>query len=383
MKRLAAIVTIAMVAIFGHQGPVIAADLQVVGPPATVFAWASDRCAPNHIPDAPARAFRDSTGQVHLFASHNVNRAQRGPGLDALRADCAVVFQGSRRDDPGAYDDFVWLTAFYTEDGETVQALGHAEFHGNLRRDLCPAAQYMACWRNAVIGAVSRDRGLSFARAGTVATLPYRYDPSPGRPTGYFSPSNIIAVGAYRYAFVFAEAYEAQRRGPCLLRTERIDDPAAWRAWDGRDFTIAFVDPYRGAVAKPDAHVCAPIPGIGSTVGAVVRQTGSGAFIAVTAAVRAERSGEPPVPGIWYATSRDLVRWSPPRLLMKAPLMFAFGCGDKEVFAYPSLLDPDSPSRNFDTVGDRAFLYLTRFNMTDCKLPMNRDLVRYKVTIAP
>ena len=66
---------------------------------------------------------------------------------------------------------------------------------------------------------------------------------------------------------------------------------------------------------------------------------------------------------------------------MAAPQMFKFACEDKAVFAYPSLLDPDSPSRNFDTVGDRAYLYLTRFNMTDCKLPMNRDLVRYPVKI--
>ena len=49
-------------------------------------------------------------------------------------------------------------------------------------------------------------------------------------------------------------------------------------------------------------------------------------------------------------------------------------------FAYPSLIDPDSPSRNFETSDDQAFLYVNRFN---AEYYLDRDLIRYPVQITP
>ncbi len=370
----------------GAEEPTL--TLGAAGGVETVFSWAHDRCADADIPDAPARAFRDSAGIVHLIAAHWTNRALAGPRLDAVRPDCRTLFEAGGDADPAAHDDRVWLAAFQTVDGETIVALGHMEYQGHRHAGRCPAGDYRACWRNSVVQLLSTDGGRSFGspgangRAAVVATLPDPYDGVAGRPTGYFSPSNIVSLGDHLFAFVFAESYGAQARGPCLLRTDQIIDPTAWRAFDGQGFTVS-LGQVRATAARPayERRGCTPVQAPASTITSVARDRASGRFIALIAARRSPRPGEPAVTGIWYMTSADLLEWSKPRLLFAAPLMFAYRCGDPEVFAYPSLLDPDSPSPTFESVGDRAFLYLTRFNMRTCDLPRDRDLVRIPVTI--
>ena len=209
----------------------------------TVFRWQTDRCSPSDIPDAPARAFRDSSGVVHLIAGHEVNRALVGPTLADAKIACDVLFEGGHADDPQQYDDRVWLAAFHTDDGMKIAALGHAEFHGHLRPALCPSRQYRSCWTNAVIGLTSADGGRRFQRqpgaAALVAALPNPYTPDIGRQVGYFSPSNIVTFGEDKYVFVFAEPYREQKRGACLLRTRSPADPGSWRAWDGVGFSVS------------------------------------------------------------------------------------------------------------------------------------------------
>jgi hypothetical protein len=47
-------------------------------------------------------------------------------------------------------------------------------------------------------------------------------------------------------------------------------------------------------------------------------------------------------------------------------------------WAYPSLIDPASRSRNLDTVGRRAYLYFSRANQP-CDSGLDRDLLRVPV----
>jgi hypothetical protein len=354
----------------------------VEGDEDVVFLWRKDRCDDNQYPDAPARAYRDASGVVHLFASHYDNRAFTGPSLDSVRIDCRSTYVGRRADDPMGFDDRVWLTSFHTRDGRNVVALGHAEYHGHLRPALCPWRDYRSCWWNAVVGLASDDGGASFSRptgaASIVAAPRGPYDPSVRRPVGYFSPSNMLEWEGSLYAFVFAEAYGEQRRGPCLLRSAAPKDPSAWRAWDGRDFTVT-LGSAASAEGDPKPGVCVPVPGLGATVTSVVRREGFNDFIALIAATR----NEPRVAtGIYFSLSPDLLRWSPPRLLMEAPLMFKYGCEDAAAYGYPALLDSESRSRNFESVGSSAWLYLTRFTIENCKLAKERDLIRYRVRIA-
>jgi hypothetical protein len=56
-------------------------------------------------------------------------------------------------------------------------------------------------------------------------------------------------------------------------------------------------------------------------------------------------------------------------------------CPRSAPLGYPSLLDPNSVSRNFETVGDNAQLFLTRFNLQNCEVSLDRDLIRFPVKI--
>ena len=67
-------------------------------------------------------------------------------------------------------------------------------------------------------------------------------------------------------------------------------------------------------------------------------------------------------------------------MLVEVPLPWTVDdSGSDTSMLYPSLLDPTSPSRNFDTVGDTAYLYYTRMNAGQASL--DRDLLRVAVTV--
>lgn len=365
--------------------PAHAGDLAVTpaGPMETVFDAATDACEGWDVPDAPARAWRAADGSVRLVAAHHRARVFSGPSLDRPGYDCTVVFSGSRRDDPAAHDDFGWLAAPIPLPDGRVAALVHDEFHGHRRRVLCPRGDYMACWRNTVTLTVSTDGGRSFGPPRFVAELPYRYRGDLARRAGIFSPSNVVARDGWHHAFVFAEAYGAQRRGVCLLRSRDPADPASWRAWGGKDFSIRFADPYAEDIADPAAHVCAPLSGLPFTIGGVVRHAPSGRFVAVMAGRRAPVPGAEPVTGIWSSSSADLIAWTPLRLVWAAPLLTARDCAQEHAYAYPALIDRDAATPGFEDSDGTADLYLTRMALKGCKTGTSRDLIRFPVTIAP
>ncbi len=263
----------------------------------------------------------------------------------------------------------------------------HEEFQGNRRPWLCPSGRYMDCWYNALVAATSTDGGRSFHRdapgvAALVAALPTRFEATRGHHAGYFNPSGMVDQAGATVMMTFATAAGAQAEGNCLMRTTDIADPHGWRAWDGAGFGVRFVDPYAAAVpAGP--HTCAPVDPahLRWPVTSLVRHRPSGRFLALMqdGARRAEDGG-----GVFYSTSTDLLHWSEPVRLLPATGLGRWRCGDPDPpVAYPSLLDPDSPSPDFGDVGNTAVLFLTRLNMPGCRPTMDRDLVRLFVTLSP
>ena len=353
------------------------ASVTVTGEPATVFRKATDACDAGDIPDAPARAIRDASGRVRLFATHWVNRSFTGPDLLSLTPDCRVAFRGGDDPDPARFDDRLWLASPWTEDGRRVLALVHGEYQGHRHPGRCPSGRYMDCWWNAISLAVSADGGATFTRpAGgpaVVAALPYRYDPQARRHVGLFNPTGLVSEGGALHALAFTEGYREQRRGNCLLRAENPWSAASWRAWDGTAFAARMPDPYAGE-PDPERQRCAPVaPGaLRWPATALLRHAPSGAYLALMQGGGA----------VWVSASRDLLRWSEPTRVMDALGHGAWRCGDPAPLAYPSLLDPASPSRAFETVGDAALLFATRFVPTpDCRLGMERDLIRLRVRV--
>jgi hypothetical protein len=360
-------------------------DVRVTGTEETVFDWSQNACEGADIPDAPARAFRDASGRVQLISSHYVNRRMIGPDLNHLTRDCHVIMRSTLNPDPAKFDDREWIHSPYTPDGTKVYALVHDEYQGQTHPGRCPSGEYFPCWYNAVTSAVSTDGGNTFGQAtppdNLVAAIPYPYAPDSG-PAGLFQSSNIVHNGAdgYYYALVRAQRYRAQQQGTCVMRTRDLSDPKSWRAWNGEAFAVRFIDPYLQPDEPPKEHVCHPVSfdEIQLMVESLTFNTYLNRYLLVGTAAGSTPEGNA-TSGIYYSTSENLVDWTPRKLILQAESRHTYACGDADPVAYPSLLDPESTSRNFETTGDRAYLYYTRFNYASCKETPDRDLVRVPI----
>ncbi|MFO1118221.1 MAG: hypothetical protein U1E28_21340 [Beijerinckiaceae bacterium] len=347
-----------------------------------------DRCAPVDLPDVNPRAYRAADGSVVMFALHFQARALRGPGLDHLKIDCHVALASHEDADPAKYDGRRYITATWTADGRNVAALVHDEYHAETHPGRCITTDALACWWNAILAFRSTDGGANFAPADpmVLAATPFRQDVGQTRHRGFFNPSNMFGKDGFVYAFVSTTGWTGQQPGECLIRTRDPMDSSKWRAWDGRDFTVRWRDPY-GPKSDAPQPACATIEPFGYAVGAVVRHRPSGNFVAVWEAPRVE--GRFPFTGLYYATSRDLIHWSQAALLAATPNT-AQPCGasgdvnrDGWITSYPSLLDPDAKGRNFDDAGDTPYLYYARIRNVGCTPAGERALMRQRVAISP
>lgn len=352
----------------------------VVGPSQVMFDWTTDRCLRWDSPDTPARAWRDQD-QIIMLAGAEQTRLSWGPSLEEMHRDCRIVHEGAEVDDPAAFDDRTWITSPYIEESGRLTALAHVEYHGHTRPGACLAAAYSPCWWNSIVE-LSANPNFTAEPAGAslVAALPIRYTTTQTRRQGYFNPSNIINRDGYLYAFLFAEDAFPQLRGACLIRRPVGGQPESWRAWDGDGFKIFFIDPYRDAAVDPTRHVCVPVPGVLSTISSIVRRSGTDIYMAVTPTTSRGSDGIERH-GIWWMTSTDLIHWTSPNLLLEVPLLWRRDCETDAAYAYPSLIDPDSPTANFETVDEEFWLYLVRIRLDKtCKTGPQRDLVRFPIS---
>ncbi len=358
----------------------------LAGSPERVYDPKRDGCTPSDIPDVNARAVRTADGSVALTALHFINRALRGPDLDHLKIDCNVVLSSAQSADPAAYDGRRFITSLWTDDGKTIAALVHNEYHADHFPGRCLYNEELPCWYNSVLAFRSADGGESFTRSTplVVAAAPFRQDIGQGHHRGFFNPSNIFSDGRQKYALIATTGWDNQPAGTCLFRNADPLNSAGWRAFDGTAFSIRYDDPYSGRSFAPTA--CAPVGPFGFPVGAVVRHRPSGLFLAIWAAPK--NDAERPVDGFYVASSRNLIDWSGPRLLLAGKTMMSPACaadgsgGESSVVAYPSLLDAKATGRNFDNVGDEAWLYYTAIKVEGCTPGAERVLLRRKIGIA-
>jgi hypothetical protein len=85
------------------------------------------------------------------------------------------------------------------------------------------------------------------------------------------------------------------------------------------------------------------------------------------------------VSGFYYSVSNDLITWSEPKLIKEATRFQSYKCGDPDPVLYGSVLDPASDSRNFETTGQRPYLYFARLHFHACNLTLDRDLLRLPI----
>jgi len=364
--------------------PIINPVLEITGEEQLVFDWDGDRCADVNIPDLAFRAFKDENDQVQAIISSDISYRMVGPDLNNLAMDCDPIMTSKNNPDPSQYTDKQWVAATYTEDGQTIYALVHNEYQGHVHPGQCPQDDYFACWDNSITLAVSTDGGESFTEAYAppshlIARFPYPYKAGAG-PEGFRAPSNIIrAKDGYLYNFFNVSEYETQNQWVCIMRTDDISRPDSWRFWDGVGFNGQFADPYIDTIENPLDHICAPLDqeNIGHALNeSITYNTYLDKYVLI--GISADWLDEREVWGFYYAFSNDLVHWTKRKLLMEIDLPWTVEFPGSDLsYLYPSLIDPDSDSRNFDTTGKTAYLYYTRNNFGHASL--DRDLIRIPV----
>ena len=364
------------------------ARLEVSGEQEVVFDWSTDRCEDFNIPDLAVRAFRDAEENVNLVLAHPTAYRMTGSDLNELSIDCDPIHASLNDPDPAVFADNTWISATYTQDGETIYALGHNEYQGHTHPGKCPQNDYFACWYNSITLLISTDGGESFVPAVEppghfVAGLPVQYEAGKGA-YGLRAPSNIIqGPDGYYYTFVNLASERSERQYVCALRTLDLSDPAGWRFWDGEGFNGRFINPYLEPDAAPAEHLCQPyaIDQIGHALNEnITYNTVLERFVLI--GISADQIDGREVWGFYYAFSKDLAEWTRRQLLIEVPLPWTVESPGSDLsYLYPSLLDPDSPDRNFATTDQTAYLYFTRNNSGHSSL--DRDLVRVPVKFVP
>lgn len=247
----------------------------------------------------------------------------------------------------------------------------------------CPSGDYKKCWYNAITFAKSTNKGRTYSHAITphhlVASAPYPYEPDTD-PWGIFSPSNIIynANDGYYYVMLHLEKRFLQEWGTGVMRTRTLDDPKSWRAWNGKDFNVRFINPYTEPDADPSQHICQPVSRdeISKMHESLTFNTYFNKFLLVGSHGQWDHERKKFIHGFCYSLSDDLIHWTKAKLIMEAKFPWTPNLPG-EILLYPSLLDPNDTSRNFEVTGRRPYLYYTRFHpYTPQNRGLDRDLVR-------
>jgi hypothetical protein len=341
---------------------------------AVVFETPQQSCNPNDIPDAMARAFRDSTGTVHLVAASSELFQSIGPTLDTVQHSCEVGHYSANDANPADFNDQTWIDSFYTLDGKKIAGLTHMEYHGWAHTGRCTFKNgYNGCEYDSDTYHESSDGGYHFnsfkAPANFLAGVPYKYVRDAG-PSGYSVDTNIIERDGWYYAMVTAWQWPPNCTGStgphrCLtpngggpIRTQNVFDASSWRGWNGKDFCVSFVDPYPGPVEHPQEHVYTPVPYMDVVTGINVFQPSN----IVVAVLWNPWNNEYGAKGFYLSTSTDLVHWTKPTLVATVEQFLAQEPTGNWSYAYFSLIDPAAPDLSFSVIGDHPYLYYVRFD---------------------
>lgn len=349
---------------------------EITGQQEVVFDWSREACEEHDIPDLPPRAFKDRDDQVHLIAGE---LRSIGPDLGSQTHLCEGVIPSHADPDPANFNDDEMVSATYTEDGETIYALVHNEYHGWEHPGQCTSNEAFDCWYNGVTLAISSDGGASFQHPLTppdhlVASYPEPYKTDSG-PSGAFSPTSIVKGPDEAYYAIFRiTSSQHEYMWSCLMRSDNLADPGSWRFWDGNGFDGSFVNPYTDSYDHADDHVCEEVNS--NNIGLNPTSLTYNGYL--DRYMLLGDSSEDSTEGIYYSLSRDLVNWTKQRLIFEGPSPGSELNPSDIGYLYSGILDPKSTSPSFDTVGKTAYIYVTRFNDTTGGSG-DRDLIRFPV----
>ena len=362
-----------------------------LGAKEVVIAYNTDRCPDQEAPDGPPRFVRSEDGSLVMFDGRSY--VNRGADFGSLKRDCSVpALLAAKRPTAESYENGEMLWAVYRE-GTRWHALIHNEFHDPVASNCQPPDPYSAnfCTYNSITYAVSTQGARWFSKpsppAHVVSPAPNAWvPPSSPVPTGqwvvegYFAPTNIVrgSDGLF-YSLLYAIPSQSNQsvQGPCAIRTDNLDDPASWRAWDGSGFSLRMTSPYLTGAPAPICTFLKTNLGAGH----IVYSTYLDRYMHVGQAQHLSDGRDPC--GIFYALSADLIHWSDQKLLAEANV-FDFcdtnpqgpGVLEPVKVYYSSIVDHADTTTNFERAGRTPHLYYVRFNQG----VYDRDLVRVPLT---
>lgn len=348
--------------------------------PEVVYHYQTQRCDWRSIPDSPARAYRREDGSVVLIAAHFRNRIFEGSSFDDLRPNCTVLSQGRESANPEDYDDRFWVQSLIPLGNGRILGLASQEYSGIRHDGVCQkGVDKPECWYLALVGLEANDRDFSFKllprKERLIAGSNKPFDPSINA-AGFLTLTNTVFDGDYAYFIAWTEdAAEPGGRGNCLFRAHRSNLETGWQMLSGGEF-VSPPKPYPADGGSPVQAKCDRLGGsdmLGKIRSLVWLETRN-AWLVVWS-TRVNGAG-----GIYYSTSHDLRNWSSAALLTShEPPWGSDGSGT--FYDYPSVIDHHSDSPIFQTAGASFHLYLTRLNWEQDRKRMDRDLVRFKVTV--
>jgi hypothetical protein len=367
-----------------------------------VFDYRSDRCEDLDLPDVFAHAIKTSNGIMLVSGNAPVNYFLFGNDFNSLERSCSPALISGDQWEVDAFDHQEWITSVYSEDGKTIHALVHNEYHDpyaiKCKQGITDPSN--PCWYNFISYAKSTDGGITFGQPASpnhlVAMLPFKWNPDAAPrgappPHGYMGPSNIIKHLGYFYCMMFGltSNTDANKSGTCIMRTDDLTSPGSWKIWDGEGFNIPLLNPY----ASPPQDSSAYLPTfVGPNTlrglhGSLTWNSYLNQFMLVGTGVYPVNGTE--TCGFYFSLSDDLLNWSQPQLLRETLLGWS-PCARQNPEqaaknirqeAYPSLIDHDAPDLSFTSADSTVFLYFMQ-NMDNWEQGgwgYRRNLVRIPV----
>lgn len=372
------------------------------------------------VPDIPARAFvanatssilnaskRDAEIVIQLICGAVGYHEMHGPTLFRQTRSCDIAWNATKDGDPSHFAGNEFIDSPVRFDNGTVVALIHTEYPGD-RYNACHIAStaatltdtplqrthrpqrrlqrrhfdppghltYPTCWMVTIGLGISYDWGHTWQHITDpphhlVAAVPYIYNES-YLAYGWGDPSNVVynRNDGYYYATVWnRNQVGVQPPGICVMRSNDLMNPKSWRAWNGSDFVVRFVDPYRAALQSsaydPKAHVCTTldIPGTtkwGCNMFGILWSHDLRLFIGTVGCFADPKKHDT----FFFTMSADLIHWTPIKEMFNRtkdlpPDVAAMTTS----FHYPTFLDPtafwDHGNANFDSIGTKPYLFWT------------------------
>jgi hypothetical protein len=389
-------------------------SIRSIGYPIPV--WSSvdtlKKCHIIDVPDIPARAFVANTTNsgdnhvIQMICGAVGYHEMHGPSLLNQTRSCKVAWNATKDGDPSLFAANEFIDSTVRFDNGTVVALIHTEFPGD-RYNACHVATmqkewnddhplqqqqryskrhsplhrdgpltYPTCWMVAIGLGISYDSGHSWQHIADpphhlVAAVPYTYNES-YMAYRWGDPSNIFRnpSDGYYYATVWnRNQVGLQSPGICVMRTNNLMDPKSWRAWNGSDFVVRFVNPYRHVAQfpafNPKDHVCTTleIPGTTKedcTIFGVLWSHDIQQFIGTVGCSTDHENHN----AFFFTTSPNLVHWSPIQEMFSQardlpPMVAAMTTS----IHYPTFLDPmaflNHGDANFASIGTKPYMFWT------------------------